>query len=362
MSTPTSPPPPSQQLDTRTRQELSFWTEAAQSRGLVVVTHAKPDGDAAGSSAALARTMERMGADAQVLFVGPVPRWTRDIMGSTRWRELPANTPFAGGEPADDAAVGIVDTGSWSQLAEMKTWLQAGDRRDRTVMVDHHRHNDPDVGSLRVVDSDAASATQVVARIATFLLGADSPAMLPVEIAEPLYLGLATDTGWFRHSNTTSDVLLLAAELVQAGALPAKLFELIEQREDPARLRLLSRALASLRLERGGRVAVMSLSLEDFELAGARRTDSGGFIDHAMTLDGVEVAALLTEDPGPGGTTIVKVSLRSKAFGARPGFQPVDVNDVCRSFGGGGHARAAGAKIDGALEDAIAKVVGAIPE
>lgn len=358
----TASPTPSPQLDTRTRQQLVYWAESCQAKGLVVVTHAKPDGDAAGSSAALARTMERLGADAQVLFVGPVPRWTRDVMGTTAWKEFPPNAPFVGPAPLDEAAVGIVDTGSWSQLAELKPWLQAGNRRDRTLMVDHHRHNDPDVGSLRVIDIDAASATQIVARLSTALLGADSPAMLPVEIAEPLYLGLATDTGWFRHSNVTGDVLALAADLVRAGVVPAKLFELTEQREDPSRLRLLSKALGSLRMERAGRVAMMSLSMQDFEVAGAKRTDSGGFIDHAMTLAGVEVAAMLTQEPGPGGKPIVKVSLRSKAFGARPGFTPVDVNEVCRTFGGGGHARAAGAKIDGTLADAAAKVLAAIPE
>ncbi len=364
-TTPPSPPPHPSQLDTRTRQQLSYWTETAQSRGVVVLTHAKPDGDAVGSGAALARTMERMGADAQVLFVGPVPRWTRDVMGRTPWREVPANAGFDGSGTPEGAAVGIVDTGSWSQLAEMKTWLQGDQRPERTLMIDHHRHTDPDVGSLRIVDSDAASATQIVARVSTFLLGADSPAMLVPEIAEPLLLGLATDTGWFRHSNVTGDVLTLAADLVRAGAAPAKLFELIEQREDASRLRLLSRALGSLRMEKGGRVAVMALSLKDFDAAGARRTDSGGFIDHAMTLDGVEVAALLTEEPGAGaqgGKSIVKVSLRSKAFSARAGFDPVDVNAVCREFGGGGHARAAGAKREGTPENAIGRIVAAIPE
>jgi phosphoesterase RecJ-like protein len=338
--------------------------DAARARGIVVFTHAKPDGDAVGSAAAIARTMERVGVEAQVIFVGPVPRWIGDVMRDTAWREIPPNSTFAGDAGVDGAAVAIVDTGSWSQLSELKTWLQGegGGRRERTLMIDHHRHNDPDVGSVRVVDPDAASATEVVARIALLVLGARTLDDIPVEIAEPLYLGLATDTGWFRHSNTTAGTLALASVLVRAGAAPAKLFELIEQREDPSRLRLLSRALGSLRIEHAGRVAVMALTLKDFEDTRARRTESGGFIDHAMTLDGVEVAAMFTEEPPAHGKPAVKVSLRSKAFGSRPGFQPVDVNDVCRAFGGGGHARAAGAKLEGAtLADAIARVVAAIP-
>lgn len=347
-------------LDSGTLAGIRRIADLARERGIAIFTHARPDGDAAGSAAALARAMKALGARAEVVFVGPVPRWTADVMGSTPWRELPSNTPFGGDPALDNSAVAIVDTGSWSQLTELKPWLQA--RRERTLMVDHHLHTDPDVGAVRVVDPGAASATQVVARIVVALLNLDSPSKLPAAIAEPLYLGLATDTGWFRHSNTTSAVLVLGADLLDAGAVPAKLYELIEQRDDPSRLRLLSRALASLRIERAGRLAVMSLTLRDFELAGARRTESGGFIDHAMTLDGVEVAAILTEEPPQAGAPIVKISLRSKAFAARPGFMPVDVNVVCRTFGGGGHARAAGAKLEGALDGAIVRLLAAIPE
>jgi phosphoesterase RecJ-like protein len=349
-------------IDQATVDGLVAVVRTARERGVVVLTHAKPDGDAVGSCAAAARTFERLGARAQVVFVGPVPRWTSEMMGPTPWIETPPGQPLAGGPGLDDAAVAIVDTGSWSQLGEVKSWLQMPGRRERTLMVDHHKHNDPDVGSVRVVDTDAASATQVLMRVLMLMLGAQSWQDIPREIAEPLYLGLATDTGWFRHSNTTAEVLATASILVQAGAEPAKLYELIEQREDAARLRLLSRALGSLRMEKGGRVAMMTLTKADYEAAGARRTDSGGFIDHPMTLAGVEVAALLTEEPPEAGTPIVKVSLRSKAFSPRAGFVPVDVNAVCRTFGGGGHARAAGAKIQGTVATVLPRLLAAIPD
>lgn len=327
---------------------------------IVVITHSKPDGDAAGSAFALTRALRRAGVRAEVWFVGPLPAWMPNIQGDTPIRL------FAGGkdcEPADGspfdpgeepAAIAVLDTGSWSQLAELRRYLEP--RAGRAVLIDHHLHGDPETAAQRIIDPAAASTTQLVAPVCVEVLGLSSAAHLPVEVAEPLYLGLATDTGWFRQSNTTAEALRLAADLLAAGVVHTKLFAIIEQQGTVARLRLLSRALASLRIECGGKVAIMILRRDDFAASGAERNDTTAFIDLPMTIPEVQVSVLVTEErPPQDGTPVTKLSLRSK-----PGDHPVDVNELAGRLGGGGHARAAGARCELPVEEAIARLLEAM--
>jgi phosphoesterase RecJ-like protein len=164
---------------------------------------------------------------------------------------------------------------------------------------------------------------------------------LPRDVATPLFLGLATDTGWFRFSNVRQQTLALAARLIGAGVDHASLYEMIEQQNTAARMRLLARALSSLELHKHASIALMSLTQADFKEAGADSEDTGGFADGPMSVVGVQVVVTLTEMTKPGDPNpLTKASLRSK-----PGPHAIDVAAVCNKLGGGGHARAAGVKL-----------------
>lgn len=309
---------------------------------IAVITHAKPDGDAAGSSIALTRSLRKAGIDAVSWFVGPNPPWLPELASDTPYATFEPGTTATPPQGVDDqrSAV-IVDTGAWSQLAEFKPWLLQ--RPDRTLIIDHHLHGDPDITPNRLLDTAAASCTEIVAPVCAQLLQLENCSSLPTDVATPIYLGLATDTGWFRHSNVRPATLRLAADLIDAGVDHAALFTLVEQQDTAARWRLLGRALNTLELARHGSVAVVSLTLDDFKDSKASPNDTGGFADKLLTIGQVQVAAVLTEsasennDNGP----ITKVSFRSK-----PGPKAIDVNELARTLGGGGHARAAGAKIN----------------
>lgn len=308
-------------------------------RSVVVVTHVKPDGDAVGSTLAVTRALKHAGIAAEIWFAGPVPRWIGEICTPTPYREIPAGKGVqAAGDP--DLCV-IVDTGSWTQLGEMRAFLEK--RSDRNINLDHHLHGDAAVATRRIVDSSCASCTQVLAPLCTRLLGVASAARLPRDVAEPLYLGLATDTGWLRFSSVTPATLRLAADLLEAGVDHTRLYRLIEQQDVAGRWRLLGRALESLEMHSihaPSDAATMTLTLRDFQGAGADQNDTSGFADMLLTVSSVEVAAVITETPVPAGEPpLTKFSLRSK-----PGPKAVDVNAVCQKLGGGGHARAAGAK------------------
>lgn len=331
---------------------------AAALRGapsVVITTHAKPDGDAIGSTVALARALMRCGVKVEVWYIGPVAGWTAEFTRGVTLRTFEPGKPMtsAGGAftaPDPDLSV-VVDTGSWNQVAELKPFL-AG-RAARTINIDHHLHGDPEMSSKRIIEAACASCTQVLAPLCVKLLGVSGAGALPLEVAEPLYLGLATDTGWLRYSNVTPSTLRLAAELIEAGVDHTRLYRVIEQQDQPSRWRLLGRSLNSLKLDGGGRIATMVLSLKDFAETGSDATETSGFADMVLSVSTVEVSAVLTETAvGPGEPPLTKISFRSK-----PGPNAVDVNAVANTIGGGGHARAAGAKTRTDLEAARALVV-----
>lgn len=360
--------------------ELAMWLRDC--RRVIVLTHQKPDGDAAGSTLALVRALNLSnpfggGPRAEAWYAGPFPPWLADVVGETpvRMLEEKATPP----EHADAEAVLIVDTGSWVQLDPLGDWVKK--RREVAAIVDHHVQGDADVADLRVVDTTAAAVCQPVAELCRQILGVSSLAKLPPAVATALYLGLATDTGWFRHSNVNKAVMTTAGELIDAGAEHVRLYQLVEQRESPGRLRLLARALSSLELAPLGRtgrhVALMSLSKRDFAESGAEPGESGGFVDFGQAIPSVMVTALLTDvgseassangaagrsaaTAGAGdGKRLTKISMRSKPESA-PGAWAVDVNVAAKELGGGGHVRAAGARLNVSLDEAREAVLAAI--
>ncbi|MEM0982957.1 MAG: DHH family phosphoesterase [Planctomycetota bacterium] len=340
---------------TTTPAQIARWLAGKHS--IVAITHAKPDGDAIGSTIGMVRALNiaaggseagfgGVASRAEAWYADPVPPWTGGIARSTKTRTIGKDGKAGSVEP--DAIV-ICDTGSWSQLAPYRPWLEQ--RLDRTVIIDHHLRGDAEISERRLIEPSAASACEIVAGVAKHILGCSSCAELPTEVAEPLYLGTATDTGWFKHSNVTPATFRLAADLLETGIDHERLFEVVEQRDRPARMKLLARALSSMELHHDDRVAVMTLTKKDFAETGGSPGDSGGFADVVRSVESVRVVALLTEQTD-GDTTITKMSLRSKG-----GPDMVDVNEVAARLGGGGHAQAAGAKVRMPIADAKTRII-----
>jgi phosphoesterase RecJ-like protein len=322
-------------------------------RRAVIVTHGKPDGDAVGSTLAVARALALKGAWAEVWYIGPTSPWVEPLVGKTPARVFEPAKPATGPKPDDFDTLICVDTGTWSQLAEFKDWMPAFS--SRAVLIDHHLHGDPDVAAMRLVETRAASCTQVLAPVLCKLLGCDSPADLPLEVAEPLYLGLATDTGWFRYSSVTRETMVLGGDLLAAGVDHTKLYRVIEQQDQPGRWKLLGRSLSSLEIHGNGRIAVQTIRSRDFAETSATRNDTTGFADMVLAVHSVQASAVIVEgeDNGGGGTGAVsKISMRTK-----PGPDAIDANKLLGALGGGGHARAAGAKVKATVDETKVKLL-----
>lgn len=316
-----------------------------------VLTHSKPDGDAVGSTLALARALTRLGKKAWPVYMEPWAERFDDIVGPTDvvhvthgcWHKPPLHRI--------DTIV-ICDTGSWAQVGDAHAWLE--DRADQTLVIDHHAGGDADIAATRLIDTSAAAACEVVAPLVVDLLGVDSPAALPPDIATALFVGIATDTGWFRHSNTTPRTHRLAAHLIEAGADSASLFAAMYQTDEASRMKLLQRALASLRWLAGERAAMMVLRKRDFDETGASNDETGGFTDILQSVASLRVVALVTELD----EQTTKISLRSKSGGS----PVVDVNALAGRLGGGGHVHAAGAKLRKPLDQAAPELAALLEE
>jgi len=317
--------------------DLAARLESATS--VICVTHAKPDGDAIGSVLAIVRGLSVHG-QAEGWLVGPVPEPLTRLVGDTAIRvfELGDTVP----DDTPDLIV-VVDTGAWTQVSMLGPWLRAN--HDRVVVIDHHASGNEEMSDTRLIDASAASATLIVLRVLQAMgvdLGRGNDS-----VAEALFAGLATDTGWFRQANADAAAFSAAAELLAHDVDKNRLHRMIEETARPQRLALLARLLDSIEWIADGRGAIMKLKADDFTATGGRRDELTGLVNEPLVVDGVEFSALLTEDPPDG----VKMSLRSKPP-KRTGGPFVNVRDVASHLGGGGHVHASGGRVTGDLGQA----------
>ena len=288
----------------------------------LILSHVDPDGDAIGSSLGLAWTLRALGKSIVVVTESPLPDSLRFLPGS-EWVKRPADVKRTFG------AVFVLDCSSLDRVGPAAAGLVAPGAD--VASVDHHAANDS-FGDPRLVNVEASATAELIYEI----LDAYGTPLEP-EVAECLYIGLASDTGAFRYQNTTPRALRLAARLVEHGAQPSTAADALYGHKSEASLRILGLALASLEKRAGGQVGAITISREMFERAGASSEDADGIVQFAKSLDGARVGVLIQEvSPGE-----IRMSLRSDGT--------VDVNQVAGLFGGGGHKNAAGARVRGDL-------------
>jgi phosphoesterase RecJ-like protein len=326
----------------------------AQQRGKVLVlTHAKPDGDAIGSVAALVTALRSCGVAARGLLVGPIALSLMELLERAPHLEaLDEDSPDRPAPECDQLV--IVDTGAWSQVGPLDELVKS--KLDRSLILDHHLSGDI-LAASKFIDPTAAAAAEVIAELIDLLPGGktDEPIARAI-INDALFTGIASDTGWFRFSNCTPRTHQLAARLLSEGVDHALLYGKLEQAERPEKLQLLIRAVDSLQLLADGRAAAMILRARDFAETGARPEETERLVDIPQQVGTVQAIALITEAQGESGPQ-TRVSFRSKPM---PGA--VNVAELAGLFGGGGHARAAGAKIDGPVDEVAPRVIAALAE
>lgn len=320
--------------------DVTHWLSACHRP--LLVSHRRPDGDAIGSLAAMSRALRARGAAPSIALFERFPPRYGFLESAATWHVWDDARDVLSHEC--DSVV-VLDTCSLTQLEPIAAFLAGA---PRTLVIDHHATHDP-IGTrpddLRLLD-ETASATALILAEWTRSTGLS----LDRDLATPLFVGIATDTGWFRYSNTDARTLRMAAELAEAGADSASLYSALYQQEPPAKLRLVAHLLTSLELHAGGQLAVMYLRPADFARAGADRSMTEDLVNEANRLAGVECTLLFTEEEDGE----VRVNLRSRAR--------LDVAEFARRFGGGGHARAAGARLRGGWDQVVRRFIDDVAE
>ncbi len=288
---------------------------------LLLTTHENPDGDALGSLLAMHGILTQLGKDS-VMYMSP-----DEFPLPWEYRGLPLEEGLVGSPPGDVAERTIVflDCGNIDRMPV--DFLQADGLH--ILNIDHH-HDNTRFGTVNLVCSTASCTAEMVWRIAKELDAEITP-----EIANALYVGLVTDTGRFMYENTSPFAHRMAAELMEAGVQPHRVYRQLYEDLPFRRLQLLQRALASIERYDDGAITIAHLRKGDYEETGALETDSEGVVDHMRAVEGTRVAVLVRELLSDDREGMRKVSLR-----ATDGS--VDVSRIAREFGGGGHPQAAG--------------------
>ncbi|QDU39285.1 NanoRNase/pAp phosphatase [Maioricimonas rarisocia] len=304
----------------------------------VITSHVRPDADALGSELGLARILDRLGKQVRIVNPSATPDHLKFLDPEGRAVKLRNGVTI---EQALDTDVHlIVDTSAWQQIADVDAVFRK--TTARKVVIDHHVSSD-DLGALEFKDT-TASATGVLITELAEALGVE----LTEHEAVPLYAAIATDTGWFRFSNTEGRTMRTAARLIDCGVRPNLVYQQLYERSSLSRLKLHGCVLSRVAVEFDGRLAHTFVLQADFRQTGAHPSDTEDLVNDCLTIDGVACAFILVEQRNGQ----IKASLRSRTG--------VDVAAIAELFGGGGHRQASGAMLPGPLATAQTRILQAM--
>lgn len=313
--------------------------ELRAGRSVAISTHINADGDGCGSETALSRLLGQLGIRSKIVNPTPWPDMYKFLLGSDV-----RDASDQGGKALKEADVLVVldisDVKRLGSLAETVRRLTIP-----KLVIDHHLPSDEPPSKLMLADTAACATGELIYDFATCVGLEITP-----DIARALYVALLTDTGGFRFSNTTARCLSIAGQLIASGVEPEEMYGRLYASMPVGRLHLLRDALATLEVDPEYGISWISVLAGAAEQYGLRSEDLEGIAEHPRSIGGTRLALFFRDL----GHDKVKVSFRSTG--------DVDVNKFAKQFGGGGHARAAGALIEGNIESVRKKVIAAARE
>lgn len=294
---------------------------------LLIVTHIKPDGDAIGSSLALANALSNRGKVCRVACADPVPPSYSFLHGATGIMSGPGQ--LSGTSPN---VIVTVDCGSTSQLGSVYTHNSELFASVPLLNIDHHATN-AGYGSVNVIDTKAAAVAETI----YLLLSAWGDPVSP-DIATCLLFGIVTDTQGFRTLSTTFRTLSLASELMQCGGDLAAVNDAAFRHKPLSTLKLWGQVFDNARCE--GPIVWSRITNYMMNECGASEYETESAINFLADVEGADIAILLKETRGGS----IRVSLRSTP--------ELDVGEIAARLGGGGHRQAAGCTLPGPIDQA----------
>ncbi|HEY3195848.1 MAG TPA: bifunctional oligoribonuclease/PAP phosphatase NrnA [Candidatus Dormibacteraeota bacterium] len=296
--------------------------------------HKDADGDTLGCSLAWAEALRSAGKHVWVLIPPPLPQMYAFLPGFGEIRDEPPTN-------VDPELIFFFDSGNLERSGSSVKRIAS---HATIVNIDHHPSNSR-FGDINVIDPEASAVGQMVMDMLDHF---GYP--ITKTIAENLYVALLTDTGGFRHENTTPRALEDAARLARLGSDPGQIATMVYKMRPETTLKLSGLALATMRVDLEGKLAWAKVTRRMLREAGAVMAESEGIIDTLNSIAGLELAILFKEVS----SDLTKISVRSRGG--------VDAAAMCAAFGGGGHIRAAGAEIEKPMEEAVRLVLTAAKE
>jgi len=325
----------------------SFETHLKGSPKKIVITaHTKPDADALGSSLALKHYLDAYGHKVSVIMPSEYPAfinwmpgneqvmvYTKDKLGMCDQLVKKADYIFC------------LDFSALNRLDKMEEVIR--NAKAEIVLIDHHL--EPEDFAKYVLWSEKAAATAELIYEFIELMGDLDKITVP--IAECMYAGIMTDTGSFRHSNTTENVHHIVANLIAKGADNAKIHRLVYDNNSLNRMRFLGFILSEkLTIIEGEQTAYIALPEKELKKFNSKNGDTEGIVNYALSIEGINFACIMVEKEG-----MIKMSFRS--------VNDIAVNQFAKdNFEGGGHKNAAGGRSMLSLEKTKEKFLALVPE
>ena len=302
---------------------------------VALTTHVNADGDGVGSEVALWHLLRAHGVDPVIANPTGIPeRFGFLVPPGADASER------AGREIARADVVVVVDISDLGRLGDLAKTVH--ERRAPVACIDHHVSPGTLPDGPRLVAPEATATAELV-----FDLAAALEWPLSTDAARALYVGILTDTGGFRFSNTSARALRVAAALLEHGVEPESIYEAVYASAPEGRVRLLAEVLQTLVVEPERGLAWVTVPAGALERHGVTPDDLDGIVEHARSIAGVRLALLFRQIANGR----IKVSFRSMGS--------VDSAALAQGFGGGGHHKAAGASLEGSVAEVQERVLNA---
>ncbi len=301
--------------------------EINKAEKIVILTHESPDGDAIGSSLATKLILETLGKSADVI-IPEVPRL---------YRFLPKVNEIKDESDIEEYDLAIsVDCGDLKRLAKREYFINAR----KTIVIDHHRSNTM-FGDINFVNPVSPACCEILAGISLYF-------EIPItkEIGSCIMTGIITDTGGFRHKGVTAETFEFTAELLRAGVDISDIYKKTLKTKTKANFELSRKVIDRIEMYEDDKISFSFMDKADEEKVGAKPGDHEGLVEIGLEIEGVQVSIFLRQNDERTG---YKISMRS--------INKIDVSDICMTFGGGGHQKAAGASILGDLTTVKEKIL-----
>lgn len=292
---------------------------------IFISSHINPDGDSLGSAYAMYDYLNKLGKDCIIVNHSPVPEVYNFLNKNNIFHELD-NEAITFIKNAD---LGLVlDIGDFYRLGDIANLIE--ENNIKTLSIDHHSKSNNDLFTYDFINTDACSVGEI---LYSFFNEVDE-SKISEEVMLGVYVAVLTDTGSFRHSNTTDISHEIAVHAIKKGLNISKIYQDIYENSSLSRMKLLGNVIQKLNYDCGGELVWFALNQDMIKEVNGTNQDFDGFTDFFRGIRGVEVSLMLYDLQGK-----VRLSFRSKG--------KYRVNEIAKKMGGGGHPFAAAALVEG---------------